>query len=195
MSVKLLYSIATIDKYNFWAIPKCGNTSIKHDLLDVYGLAVTNDPDDSTYRWVHKESLMRYITPNEANNNGNYNFTFVRDPVERFISLYKDFCIRRKDIPEIWQKTPEQLFEIISNQPQERLLNIHMRSLSYFLNEFKGDIFLINDYKNKLNSIEKDTTIAEELKNKVKDYWSADYRYIDQVQPIENFYNAIKQTT
>lgn len=189
MSVKLTYSICTIGDANFWAIPKCGNTTIKYLMLQKYGLAVTSDVNDEIYKWVHSESRMRYITPDEANSNGKYNFTFVRNKVDRFVSLYKDFCIRRKDIPEIYGLSPHELLQYLLVNRNERSLNIHCRSISYFLEQFTGDIFRIEDYKeDRLNYINQELNISSELKELVEnELWLDDNMWIEKSQPIENF--------
>lgn len=189
MSVKLTYSICTLGDINFWAIPKCGNTTIKYLMLERYGLAITEKLDDETYRWVHSESKMRYITPEEANSNGKVNFTFIRDKVDRFISLHKDFCIRRKEIPEIYGLSPDELLEYLLNNSNERNLNIHCRSINYFLEQFNGAVYRIEDYEHKkLNSIDKATIITPELRERiVNNLWLNDDKWFAKTQPIENF--------
>lgn len=158
-------------------------------MLQKYGLAVTSDINDEVYRWVHSESKMKYITPDEANSNGKINFTFIRDKVDRFISLHKDFCIRRKEIPEIYGLSPEELLEYLLNCSNEKHLNIHCRSIDYFLDKFNGAVYRIEDFMDeKLNSIDKVAIITSELKERiVNELWLNDDKWFAKTQPIENF--------
>lgn len=187
MSVKLTYSICTLGDYNYWAIPKCGNTTVKYLMLHKYGLAIHDDLGDSIYRWVHSESKMKYITPDEANSNGKQNFTFVRDPVERFISLHKDFCIRRKEIPEIYGNSPEELLQYLQNNTDERSLNIHCRSMSYFLEKFAGKIYTIEGLEYKLNSTFQSAIISDTVREQVAQLWHNDYKWLENTQPSNEF--------
>lgn len=177
--IKLRYSIASIGTVNFWAIPKCGNTSIKHELLSAFSPEKIIASPDETYRWVHSTNLMKYITPDEAISNGKINFTVVRDPVSRFYSLHRDFCIRRKDIPQIYGMTIQELVSYLENNKQEESLNIHCRSMNYFLQKFKGKRFKLENYTgNKLNTTSFDTIINASVSDRVRALWKEDYKWM-----------------
>jgi hypothetical protein len=99
MEIPFLSNIINVGNFNFWGIPKNANTSIKMALID-------NDSNkakiESTYfkrygvvktiqykeieRWVHEADASNYITKAEAISNGGFNFTVLRDPIDRFRS-------------------------------------------------------------------------------------------------------------
>lgn len=190
---KLAYSIASIDQFNFWAIPKCGNTTIKYQLLKAFKPESLLE-NDSFDRWVHRTDLMDYITPQEALNNHKYNFTFIRDPIERFKSLYKDFCCTRSDIPEIYGISLEQLVNKLREYiEREMSANIHLRSISYFLEKFHGDVFLIDDFEGlRLNRRNRSIDVSSDILAQVKELWAQDYRFFDMIRPIDKFEEKIR---
>lgn len=190
---KLTYGIASIGHCNFWSIPKCGNTTIKYRLLQEFKPGSLQE-NDSFDRWVHRSDLMEYITPKEALNSDKYNFTFIRDPVVRFLSLYKDFCCTRSDIPEIFGISPEQLLDKLREYVgRETSANIHLRSISYFLDKFRGDVFLIDDFEGlKLNRRDRSISVSPSTLTQVRDLWVNDYRFYDMIRPIDEFKEKIR---
>jgi hypothetical protein len=99
MEIPFLSNIINVGQFNFWGIPKNANTSIKIALIDNN----SNKPKiESTYfrrygvvktiqykeieRWVHEADASNYITKDEAISNGEFNFTVLRDPIDRFKS-------------------------------------------------------------------------------------------------------------
>lgn len=80
---------------NFWGITKCGNTSIKKLLLKNNEKTI----DDKAYRKFHAATHIKYINISTALNNNNINFTLVRNPYDRFTSMYKDLVLKRPDLP------------------------------------------------------------------------------------------------
>ena len=116
-------------RINFWGITKSGNTSIKKALIKKQNPDIqSSDPSD---QWVHSFDYAEYITREEALQNGYYNFTVVRDPYQRFLSMYKDSLIR----PHIYNmriENQQQLIAHVCSKPDEQL-NMHLRSQSYFV--------------------------------------------------------------
>lgn len=80
---------------NYWSIPKCGNTSIKAGLLKASGIEVHSE-DNEIYAEVHQIGIAKFIDKDTATSNGFFNLTVVRNPVDRALSMFKDFTIKRK---------------------------------------------------------------------------------------------------
>ena len=80
---------------NYWSIPKCGNTSIKYGCLRASGLEIETDEDD-IYASLHDLGVARYIDMTMALENGFFNFSVVRNPIQRALSMYHDFAYKRK---------------------------------------------------------------------------------------------------
>lgn len=94
MDVKKAYNITTWHdhKLNYWGIPKCANTSVKMTLLG----NTVEDPY-SLNKKIHKKGVLEYISRETALSNSYINFTTIRHPYDRFISLYKDWGLRRSN--------------------------------------------------------------------------------------------------
>jgi hypothetical protein len=188
MNVKLTYNIVQIGPCNFWAIPKCGNTTIKYLLFKKYQSRVVQRLDDEANQWVHLETIGNYITPLDANHNGKYNFTVVRDPIERFKSLYSDFCMVRKDaIQEIKGMSVDQLITYISKAENEKNLNIHLRSQMYFLKAFRGDVFNLADLDlpQKLNQTNTTVELTDTQKERILKMWEPDLTFLEKCSNIQ----------
>ena len=187
---KILYSIASIEDINFWALPKCGNTTIKYKLLELYNPQIINEYlSDSVDEWVHSIKLMDYITPFDAMSNGKYNFTFVRNPIDRFISMYKDFSLTRK-MEALHGDSINEFIRYLENELLDEInANIHFRKQSYFLEHYNGDIFDIDDYTSEKHNVR---TMNIELNTKqeerIKYLYSDDYKYFDSVKDITTFF-------
>ena len=134
MSLKLKYNISQWNDLglNYWGIPKCMNTAIKLALFQKCGKFddVQIDPYDIGVDY-HKEKLISYIDPKTALNNNNINFTVIRHPYERSISLYKDFSLRRKDGSIEQHKNIDQFIAYLGTTNDQQ--NIHLRSQCYFI--------------------------------------------------------------
>jgi len=141
MSLKLKYNISCYDELglNFWGIPKNGNTAVKLALLQKIGKIEKKQvhPNDIGVEY-HKEHLIPYIDPNTAINNGNLNFTVIRHPYERVLSLYKDFGLRRKQSSIQQHKELDDFISYIESTNDSQ--DIHLRSQSYFICNDKGEI-------------------------------------------------------
>jgi len=188
---KILYSIASIEDINFWALPKCGNTTIKYKLLELYNPQIINEySSDNVDEWVHGTKLMDYITSFDAMSNGKYNFTFVRNPIDRFVSMYKDFCCTRNIIQSVHGLSIDGFIGYLENILKDEInANIHFRKQSYFLEHFNGDIFDIDDYTSEKHNVR---TMKIELNTKqeerIKYLYSDDYKYFDSVKDITTFF-------
>jgi len=185
---KLTYSIAQIGPCNFWAIPKCGNTTIKYLLLKKYQTSSIRTLDNGANQWIHLETIANYITPLDANVNGCYNFTVVRDPIQRFESLYNDFCVVRKNaIPEVGGLSIDELITFISEAKDEAELNVHFRSITYFLKEFRGDVFNLADLDlpQKLNQTNNTIKLTDTQKERILKMWEPDLTFLEKCSNIQ----------
>lgn len=145
---------------NYWGIPKCANTSVKHALI-----GSTNFKDyillkykttlainkylllKDTHKWVHDPLVCRYIDKKEALSNGLINITVIRNPIERFKSQFKyNLKFNLVDATSI-----ECLLNHIE-QLDEESRNIHFKSQAYFITDTNSNI--ITDYVFKTENIE-----------------------------------------
>jgi hypothetical protein len=76
--------------YNFWGITKCASTTVKTHLYEV----VTGDVYKET-KHTRIHGVVDYVTPEQALNNGLLNFAIVRQPEDRFFSMYNDLVLSR----------------------------------------------------------------------------------------------------
>lgn len=147
IELKTLYNITAWDKLklNYWGIPKCMNTSVKYTLYSQL------NPNDSRSvngipRWIHHVDLLRYITKGSALVNGNINFTVIRHPYDRVLSLYRDMTFRRRKVnmmPDVDNRKIDGLDEFIDVYIKNSTDadNIHLRSISYFICEDGKPLF------------------------------------------------------
>jgi hypothetical protein len=190
-----LYNIASIGLVNYWAIPKCGNTFVKAFLLQKYqGLdALSLIPVESN-NFVHREGMgFVYLSPNEALINGRHNIAFVRDPIERFKSLYIDFCVIRSNpgLPGFNGMTVDSCLLEIEHQFSaipESAINPHLRSQRYFLEYFRGNIFRIDDFRQiRINVTDGSLALSEMQVQRVNRIYSGDFHLLNETTPIERF--------
>ena len=131
--LKNLYNITSWDTYNlnYWGVPKCANTSIKHSLS---GNKIENP--FSIAKSIHKSNSINYITRQDALSNGFTNFSVVRNPYDRFLSLYKDWGTRRNN-KELSFKIPVS-FDYFLDYTLDKFYNddvseTHFKSQTYWL--------------------------------------------------------------
>lgn len=151
-STKNKYNITRWDEYgvNYWGIPKCMNTSVKAMFLSaMYNVQSGGDVKTyNTFQFAHHEELDRYITPEEANSNGNINFTIVREPYGRVKSMYKDFVHKRPNIGReikdlnIDENTSFEKFVKQVSKTCDETCNIHLAS-QYSLIKDATDLVII----------------------------------------------------
>lgn len=123
---------------NYWAIPKAGSTSLLASLLKSRG---DHDVDQLTDIEIHGADRVRYITPQQARDNGYHNFSLVRNPYQRALSLYRDFGLRRNHKRMIRDKSIDRtklkdLDYFIDQQIVPSLDhrdNLHVRSQHWYL--------------------------------------------------------------
>jgi len=77
--------------------------------------------------------MANYITPDEALENGNYNFSVTRHPFDRFVSMYKD-ALNRRNIYGFSGHSIDDFIEYVKKRPDSEN-NIHVRSQSYFIGD------------------------------------------------------------
>ncbi len=140
LSVQEKYNIATFSnlQLNFWAIPKCGSTTIKTILLREDSPSLYNrcKNDPHTQQWAHGKC--KYITPKQTKQKGFKNFAVLRDPIQRLYSMYKALdrlgenmqgsVHFKRDIKDFF-KNPNVLdfVKLLGRHPDEER-NIHFRS-------------------------------------------------------------------
>lgn len=196
MSIKIRYNISQWDhlKLNYWGITKCGNTSVKYSLIQSSGLKNVYKKADASGAdsWIHNEKNAKYIDRETALKNGYLNFTVVRNPYDRFLSMYKDVLRRgphffKKKAHNI--KSPSDLLDFISKIPDHKR-EVHFRSQCYFITNEKGDLLVdkIIDVNNASeisditkfkietkNSIQKNITLDEKDRKRVYEIYKNDF--------------------
>lgn len=119
---------------NFWGIPKCANTAAKAFLM----FLDLDNPSDSN-QWIHEEARATYISKLEAIKNGYENVTIVRNPYNRFKSMYRDLCVKRNGlVPEVKDMTVDQFANYLQKHFDHQV-NVHFRSQYSFIS-YKGHI-------------------------------------------------------
>ena len=201
MNVKLAYNISSISGYNFWQVPKCGTTTVKHEILKRLKPEALQKIDE-VCAWIHNIKEFTFLTPEQANSNENYNFTFIRNPRSRFESLFKDCCLHRNLIPNLYKQSPETLLSELykakfSTRPADgsnSFQNVHLRPISYFLKEFKGDIFNIDDLScDKINRRKEKYNMSPEIKSHVDILWAEDFELLNQSKDIASFTRVLEK--
>lgn len=178
---------------NFWNVSKCAGTSVKYALLKKADLAdqIKNIEKDKT---VHNNSFIKYITRDQALYNDNQNVAVVRHPVDRVVSLYRDFSLKRKiAIPVVGRKVDiskiDNLDYFINFYIKEgsNKDNLHLRSISWSLcNGSKILVDKIYKFEN-IDRLFKDYNLDFTFRNKSAE---ADIKLTkEQVKIIEDRYN------
>lgn len=107
------------------APPKCGGTALYRAVLKTRGVEV-----DRHEFWTASR-LMKFYTADEMSATGKRALMAVRDPVSRFVSLWRNKC-RDGDakLPFLSGLSPEQLIRLIESQPMG---NVHwMRQVEHY---------------------------------------------------------------
>ena len=131
---------------NYWGITKAANSTIKSHLLKASGFS-QNEWLDTVK--VNKESLADYITPEQAHNNSLLNFTVIRHPLGRAVSVYKDLVMSRPErsvsagLSE--DMTLDDYFDFLSSTDDDSC-DVHMKSISWFI---KSDLQFVFKLENK----------------------------------------------
>lgn len=81
--------------YNYWAINKNATSSLAYYFALQIGLNPNKQHQDAKTKLKHQN---RYISQDEARNNGLKNLTVVRNPFSRFESCYRMFKFPQDDI-------------------------------------------------------------------------------------------------
>ena len=142
---KINYNIISFPELslNYWAIPKAYNTSIKFSLFQAIGRDLSTIKEEQ----IHSVDLNRYIDKPTAYSNGFINFSCVRHPYDRVLSLYKDFGLSgRGQLGKL--KGGESLTEFIEKTMNSTDSdNIHLRSQTYFLYDILNNPWFPNIFK------------------------------------------------
>jgi len=141
--IKRKYNISVWQdlKLNYWAIPKVANTAIK---VALSGYNANPNKKYSKVKWVHNPNNVTYVDRKIALQNNYKNFTVIRHPYDRFISLYKDFGLRRPLIKTKDISTIDNFIQFINlYHYNDNDSNIHIRSMHYYLTD--GNNILVND--------------------------------------------------
>ena len=132
-------------KLNFFAVTKCGGTAIKAALLKEKII----DSSSLRYDYVYDHPEAVYITKEHASLMSDewLNFSVIRHPYERFMSLYKHFIIRdplrRKELhPHLQQHGGLDYFaDFLFDNTDNETCNHHMKSICSFLMD-KNDVII-----------------------------------------------------
>lgn len=194
--LKFKYNITSWadERVNFWGIPKSGNTSVKTALLR----EDTNKNNSSVINQeVHDINKILYIDKNTALTNGFKNFTLVRNPYERCISMYKDFVLKRPthliegiDFDRTNMSFDKFLSEII--KVVEDTGDMHIRSQTSYLMQnnnivvehiFKiEEIYKLAQFLNLpitcINTSEGKLNLNQQQKNIIYDRYNNDFKYL-----------------
>lgn len=178
---------------NFWNVSKCAGTSVKYALLKKADLAdqIKNIEKDKT---VHNNSFIKYITRDQALYNNNQNVAVVRHPVDRVVSLYRDFSLKRKIAIPVVGRTVDiskidnlNYFINVYIKEGSNKDNLHLRSISWSLcNDNKILVDKIYKFEN-IDGLFKDYNLDFTFRNKSA---KADIKLTkEQVKIIEDRYN------
>ena len=125
-------------KLNYWAVPKSANTTIKLCLNNP--TQEKNVSQQSIYtkqKWVHNKKNIPHISVKEALTNNYLNFSVVRHPYDRLLSLFKDFGVRRpwKTIFNGRKVSLDQFIDKVCVEWKDNTLveNKHAYSQAYYL--------------------------------------------------------------
>ena len=197
MKELMIQNITSWEKLNvnYWGIPKSGNSSVKKKLIE--SSTDIHEVDDSIHTYdhhiYHSIAVCKYITKKEAISNGFTNFTLVRNPYNRFISMFKDLKRTGTDYFSIKEKnvnTVDNLLHFIENTETSNL-NYHFRSQSSFvfvngkiaaekvfkLEEMKKlELFLNLGKFDIVNKIDADIVLTEKQKEKIYDIYHKDFK-------------------
>lgn len=198
-TIKLKYNISQWNDLglNYWGITKSGNTSIKHALITASNTEILRKKIDkhNTDSWVHDEKNISYIDQTTALSNGNINFTVVRNPYDRFISMYKDTQRRHNHFFKKFKTTRissiDDLISFIEGFVDcDR--EVHFRTQSYFIvsNDVvvPPKIFDINEIDEieeflgtsiqRMNSINSDIELTTKQKQRVFNIYQKDFELL-----------------
>lgn len=173
---------------NYWSIIKCANSSIKVHLHELSGNKLANEFKD--YR-INKKSLSKYISAEIALSNGLINFSITRNPYDRFLSAWRDLCIKRPqrgikaNIDVKW--SPLQLAEFCLVKSDQEL-DVHFRSQDWFVDQKVEHIFqlenlsrqwcldipILTHHAHKSSDLV-DVKLCSEAKKLVKERYSVDF--------------------
>jgi|694.fasta_scaffold15908_8 hypothetical protein len=132
-------------KIVYWAIPKSGSTTIKNHLLNLNSGIVLKNPLQ-----VHDQQYQKIIKPEYRDKY--FNFSLVRNPISRFCSMYQDFFVYRqknnmyfpKELNKDWKALDFAKYLL---ETEDKQLNIHFKSFSFFLKDKRIKIFTLENLK------------------------------------------------
>lgn len=132
--------------FNYIAIPKTASSSFKTACWVAQG--IVSEEDFKIDNWFKKpKKYLKYISPNDALENDLITITTFRNPINRTISLFKDFLYGykkdenpsgskqfRQDFSNAKERQDLEYFiDFFTSHPEEDR-NIHFRSQSWFVN-------------------------------------------------------------
>lgn len=120
------YNITRWDKFriNWWGVAKNATTSIKRAFITAMGHGRNVEPQ------MGKATL--YISREEAQNNGYENIAIIRNPYDRFVSMYIQIFRYTGDEANIRRlkiNSMDKLLDYIESQPNEER-NVHFKTQS-----------------------------------------------------------------
>jgi len=147
-------------KFDYIGIPKTGSSTFKTSIWVSEGSLKENNIRNNLEFYKPLKKSLKYINPTD---NNLYTVIHFRNPVERFLSTFKDVTQGHKAHILIGQKPSNlfkdnlELFLDSINDIQEEKRNVHLRSQSWFVKHisvFNNHFtFRTEDYKPAINSL------------------------------------------
>lgn len=171
------YSIASFPnlKINFIAIPKTGTSSFLTSLIEESDPKNIESVLSKSHEYSHNRKFATYITPDDANSNNFLSVSILRNPIDRFISQYRDFFFGykinhktngSKEFNRDWQNFKNSLpsendFLDFILSYQEDDIDMHFRSQYWFVKYIKP----VNNYFIRLENLNSSITSLNKISN------------------------------
>lgn len=157
---------------NYWGIPKCANTSVKYALMD---RDLDNINSKKPYAWIHNTGIQNYIDPSRAISNNCINFTLVRNPISRTLSLYRDIVFKRNKKLSVAKKFnidgSETLHDFLDILEQNIDKNPHFYPQSNFISNnnilLVDNIFKLEEINQLEKFLQRDIPLTNATNNKI----------------------------
>ena len=79
-------------KVNYWEITKCASSTMKTHLYEIENNQSFNHKKETA---IHSPKYIKYISKRDAELNGYFNYSVIRNPYKRFVSMYTDLILSR----------------------------------------------------------------------------------------------------
>ncbi len=147
-------------KFDYIGIPKTGSSTFKTSIWVNDGSLIESDISNNLEFYKPLKKSLEYIDPI---NNNLYTVIHFRNPVERFLSTFKDVTQGHKTHILVGQKPSNlfkdnlELFLDSINDIEEEKRNVHLRSQSWFVKHIpvfnNHFMFRMEDYKSSISAL------------------------------------------